>query len=90
LLELLGDEDIETRCQAIHALATLGAVGVLPQLVRLVKDPSKAVVDAARSALERIKSLQPGCLPPPALTARRIPKARRQLRGSAKEAAFAH
>ncbi len=50
LLELMEHDDIETRCQAIHALATLGAVEVLPQLVRLVRDPSGAVATLGRCA----------------------------------------
>ncbi len=52
LASMLDDETLEVRLQAIHGIATFGAIEYLPTMIRLLKDPSEEVVEAARQAIE--------------------------------------
>ena len=58
LVDLLEAESIAVRVEAIHALATAGAVETLPRLVRLVADPEPRVAAAAREALGRLREAE--------------------------------
>jgi len=63
LYELLVDPSEKIRVQAIRGLATFEAVEAIPTLIRLLADPSPAIVEAVEQALERLNRVQ---LPDPA------------------------
>jgi HEAT repeats len=52
LLVMLDDPTEAVRVQAVRALGTLDAVTSIPRLIRLLKDPSRAVSSAAEKTLE--------------------------------------
>ena len=58
LLVLLDDPDATTRVHAIRGLATFDAIGSIPKLIGLLKDPSPEVAQAAKLALDRLNRPQ--------------------------------
>ena len=56
LLVMLDSDHLEIRVQAIRGVATFGAIEYLPTLIRLLKDPNKEVVAAARSAIDTLSA----------------------------------
>ena len=58
LMELLDDPDQAVRVHAIRGLATFDAIGAIPRLIRLLKDPSPEVAKAAGLALESLNRPQ--------------------------------
>ena len=58
LIQALKDKDSVVRCPAAKALGTIGpdAKGAVPALTELLKDESKDVRDAARTAIDRIQA----------------------------------
>lgn len=60
LVTMLGEKDPAIRRQAALGIATLGAVELIPQLIRLTKDADASVSQAAQKALDRLnESKQP-------------------------------
>ena len=59
LYELLTNPSEPIRVQAIRGLATFEAVEAIPTLIRLLADPSPAIVEAVEQALERLNRVQP-------------------------------
>lgn len=59
LYELLADPREAIRVQAIRGLATFEAVEAIPTLIRLLADPSPAIVEAIEQALERLNRVEP-------------------------------
>jgi HEAT repeat protein len=56
LLDMLDDENLEVRTQAIRGIATFGAIEYLPTLIRLLKDPEEEIVKAARIAIDTLSA----------------------------------
>jgi hypothetical protein len=57
LAAMLDEKDALIRAEAAKGLATLGAIEVLPRLIRLLQDPSEDVRKAAREALDRLNRM---------------------------------
>lgn len=54
--ELLADPDADVRAEAARAAATLGAVELLPDLIRMLSADEPGVREAARAALDRLNA----------------------------------
>ena len=59
LVTMLDEKDPAIRRQAALGIATLGAIELIPQLIRLTKDADASVSQAAQKALDRLNEARP-------------------------------